>query len=239
MSASVRTALLLNPGLSSLESEHLDALAALARVRNVPAGALAGGEGPDQEDVWLVLRGCVRVSNVSHTGREFVYEMLGPGSLYGLGNVLRGSAPPAQAHAAGPASVASIDRAALLRLLAERPRLWVPLTALLQRRLSEAFALLGARNAGPLRQRIAQRLLAQLVTCGKAFSAGRGAVLRLNQSDLAAMLGASRSRVNTVLQKMQAEGLLRLRYRGIDLLDRAGLDAAAQGADAPILTRAA
>lgn len=238
MPASVRTALVLNPSLSALPGDDLDALAALARVRELAAGALAGGEGRSQDKVWLVLRGCLRVSSVSDAGREFVHEMLGPGSLYGLGNVLRGSVQQAHAHAAGPASVAAIDGAALLRLLAERPRLWLPLTALLQRRLSDMLALLDGQSAAPLHRRIARRLLAQLVTCGKVFS-GESVVLRLNQSDLAAMLGASRSRVNAVLREMEGKGLLRLRYRGIELPDRSALEAAAQGAPPPILTRAA
>jgi Mn-dependent DtxR family transcriptional regulator len=41
----------------------------------------------------------------------------------------------------------------------------------------------------------------------------------MTQTDLARMLGTSRSRVNSQLRRLESEGLVRSGYRGITLLD--------------------
>jgi len=51
--------------------------------------------------------------------------------------------------------------------------------------------------------------------------------VRLPQLTLAELLGASRSSVNRVLKDLEARGMLRIRYRRIDVLDRAGMRALA------------
>jgi len=71
--------------------------------------------------------------------------------------------------------------------------------------------------SAPLPQRLARRLLAQ---AGTADPMMRVEVeLRLSQSGLAQMLGASRSKVNAELRRLEQEGLLRLGYRRLYLLD--------------------
>lgn len=224
--ARVLEALGRNPALASVAPEDLVALAGLASVRSLRPGERAGSEGAGAQAVCLVLGGCLRISSVSGEGREFVYEMLGPGAFHGLGNVLRASVQEAQAHAAGRASVATIEAKGLRRMLGERPHLWPSIMAILQGRVVTALSLLRGQGAS-LRQRIAHRLLAQALSCGKALAGGRP-VLRLSQADLAQMLGASRSRVNKALADLEGMGLLRAGYRTIELLQPDGLRRLAQ-----------
>jgi len=47
--------------------------------------------------------------------------------------------------------------------------------------------------------------------------------VRMTQADLALMLAASRSRTNAALKQLESHGLVRAGYRGITILDLAGL----------------
>jgi CRP-like cAMP-binding protein len=66
-------------------------------------------------------------------------------------------------------------------------------------------------SGGGLRARVASVLLDQ--------AADGSGVVRLPQSTLADLLGASRSSVNRILKDMEARGMLRVRYRRVEILD--------------------
>jgi CRP-like cAMP-binding protein len=211
----------------SLAPEDLDGLARLGRVRPLRDGELLAAAARPQNALFIVMSGCVRVSSVDPQGREFVYAMLGPGSFFGLGNVLGAGATEVDAHAAGASAVAAVDGAGLVTLLNERPRLWQHMTALLYRRLTLAMLTLRDISVAPLPQRITRRLLGQAISCGNDISGESAVELRVSQGDLGRMLGTSRSRVNGALKRLEKEGLLAVGYRTIRLLDIARLRQAA------------
>jgi CRP-like cAMP-binding protein len=78
-------------------------------------------------------------------------------------------------------------------------------------------------SVAPLEQRIARRLLGQAMGGGIDITGSAAIEVRINQSDLGRMLGASRSRVNAELKRMEGEGLLKIGYRTLTLVDLARL----------------
>jgi CRP-like cAMP-binding protein len=71
---------------------------------------------------------------------------------------------------------------------------------------------------GDLRTRIAALLVGETGATG---------VIRLPQATLAHLLGASRSSVNRILKEFENQGLLRVEYRRVEVLDVERLRAAA------------
>ena len=69
-------------------------------------------------------------------------------------------------------------------------------------------------------QRVA-RSLAALVN--PVLFPGVGEVLRITQQELAYLVGLSRQRVNEALQALAAQGLLRIEYGGLRILDPGAL----------------
>jgi CRP/FNR family transcriptional regulator, cAMP and macrophage regulator len=67
-----------------------------------------------------------------------------------------------------------------------------------------------------LRSRVAALLLDE--------TEGDHRLIRLPQSTLAELLGASRPRVNGILKEFERDGLVRLTYRRIEVLDRKRLN---------------
>jgi CRP/FNR family transcriptional regulator, cyclic AMP receptor protein len=202
---------------------ELDGLAELGKLRRLRDGETAGAEGQALGDLWIVLQGGLRLSTVSAAGEEFVYAVIGPGSFYGLANVIGSRNAMVDATAFGPTELAIIDGEPFLAMLDRSPRLWRHVAGLVVRRLSLAMSVIRDISVAPLDQRIARRLLGQAMGGGADITGSAAIEVRINQSDLGRMLGASRSRVNAELKRMEGEGLLEIGYRTITLVDLARL----------------
>ena len=217
----IRSALASSTHFQALTGADLDRLAELGRLQRLRHAERAARPGASDDQLWIILSGAVRVSNVTPGTKEYVYAVLGPGSYFGLATAVRRAAFTADARAFGATDLAVFRGDALCAMLDERPVLWRHVTTLLSRRLRLALLTLRDNAVAPLPERIARRLL------GHALSSdlrGLSAVpVRMTQTDLALMLGASRSRTNAALKLLEGRGLLRAGYRGITILDLAGL----------------
>lgn len=177
-------------------------------------------QGDDGARLVVVASGLVKVVLSSTKGEEVVLTTLGPGATLGELALLDGSPRSAAVVAAEPTTVLLLSRATVLELLGRYPSV---LDALLRslgsliRRLTEqagdlVFLDLGGRVA---------KLLLQL-----ADAHGGGSTvlnLSLSQSDLAAMVGATRPAVNRALQNLASRGVIKVDGQMIALLDVAAL----------------
>ena len=202
--------------------EDLERIAALGRIRRFKDAQAAPPDGGHGRHFFVILSGGIRISSATRHGREFVYALLGPGSFYGVGNVIRGIDTRAEARAAGATELAVMDGTAFLGLLDSTPRLWRHVAVMLHKRLTHAMWAIRDNSVAPLRERMVRRLLAHAAASGADLAAGPVA-LRLTQTDLARMLGTGRSRINGSLKRLERDGLVRLGYRTIALTDVAGL----------------
>jgi CRP-like cAMP-binding protein len=221
----IRAALAGSIHFRELEPGDLDHIAAMGRIRRLRDGQIAPPDGGHGKHFFIVVSGCIRLSAASRSGGEFVYALLGPGSFYGIGNVIKGINTRAEAHASGETEIAVSDGAMLLALLDRTPRLWRAIAVLLHRRLTHAMWAMRDNSVATLRERIVRRLLAlgHAVHAGHDFTRKAPITLRLTQSDLGRMLATSRSRINSELKRLEREGLVEARYRTIALTDLAGL----------------
>jgi CRP/FNR family transcriptional regulator, cyclic AMP receptor protein len=200
-----------------------EGIAALCRLRKLKDNELAANSGRPLDELWIVLQGGLRLSTVTAMGDEFVYAVLGPGSFYGLGNVIGSANAFTDARAFGPTELATIAGQSFLCLLDRNPRLWRHVAGLLVRRLTLAMSVIRDFSVAPLDQRIARRLLGQAMGGGADITGAAPVEMRVNQSDLSRMLGSSRSRVNAELKRLESEGLLEIGYRNVTLVDLARL----------------
>lgn len=220
----IRRVLGRSPHSRTMPAAFLDRLAALGRVERHADGALVHPAWQPVRKLWLVLAGGLRVSEPSAKGEARVAVVLGEGSYFASGSLVQDGLPErSEAHAVGDTCLAVFELARLDREFGgdqdvERHRRL--LLYLRFRALGDAY-----RDAlgGPLPQRLPRRLLSQ------ALAAGRGSEieLRVTQADLSAMLGASRSRVNAELRRLEARGVVQRGYGRILVRDLDGLRAAA------------
>lgn len=207
---------------AGLDEEALRGLSLACTRRVYGRGQYLWYQGDDGDRLVIVVSGLVKIVLTSAQGDEVVLNTLGRYESVGELAILDGSPRSAAVVAVEPATVLMLSRPMLIETMGRHPAvLDAVLCALgaLVRRLTEQtgdliFLDLGGRLA---------KLLLQL---GQNCSPTEGGVvldLGLSQSDLAAMVGATRQAVNRVLQLLAARGLISVDGRVIVLRDLPGL----------------
>ena len=211
---------------AELPDDALARLAARCVRRTYGRNQFLWYQGDDGAHLIVVASGLVKVVLSSPQGGEVVLTTLGPGGISGELAVLDGSPRSASVVAAEPTTVLLLTRATVLDMLNRYPSV---LDALLRslgnliRRITEqagdfVFLDLGGRVA---------KLLLHLAEAHGASSTVLD--LRLTQSDLAAMVGATRPAVNRVLQHLAGRGVIEVDGQRIVLVNLAELRRRASG----------
>ena len=211
------------------------AVLARCRVQRVRRGTTLLRRGQVASD-WVGLAGgALGLSTHARDGRAFTLDLLGPGDWYGDISLIDGGGVDLDIVAQAHSTVLLMDRAALHQLLQTQPELREALLQLDCRRLRHMFKRLEEVQTLPLPQRVAlqlHRLLRQfgrLVEPGQLPAGAQRIELTLTQGDLAALLCASRQRINGSLRQMQALGILGASHGRIEVLQAQRLADVAQG----------
>jgi CRP/FNR family transcriptional regulator, cyclic AMP receptor protein len=206
-----------------LPGDTLDRLAGASRVQRLIDDELLRTRN-GKLGLSLILSGAIQVSVVSANGTAAPIAVLGEGSYVGL-KALFGStvADATEYRAVGSTELATIATEGLRHLVESDEALRSHAIHLLMSRLDAAVTALVDLTHTPLAQRIARRVLAQVLAAGDAVP-GEVSEVRLSQQVVAEMLGASRSSVSEELGRLERRGILERRYRGLRILDMARLE---------------
>lgn len=168
--------------------------------------------GEPGDAAFLVLSGTLEVAIPSPDGHEVWLAELGEGAMIGEMAVLDGGPRSADVVAASEAVVLRLGKQAVLDALLAEPRVALDLLALMSARLRATNALVEGSAALDIGGRLARQLL------------GDPGSRRRSQADLARHISASRESVNRKLAAWQAEGLIAIRDRVIEVLDQDALE---------------
>lgn len=143
--------------------------------------------------------------------------LLGPGSFFGELALLDGGPRSASVVALEPVEALTLDRAPFIATLEGHPEVAGSLLAVLGDRLRRTDELIQDILFLDLPARLAKQLLALAEGHGVRTPEGLRLDLRLSQSDLAGMVGATRESVNRCLGAYADRGLLSLDREGITI----------------------
>jgi CRP/FNR family transcriptional regulator len=202
--------------LPGLDAPTAAALRARAMPLSLPAGAVVFRPGALCTAFPLVTAGVVRVTRLSRQGHELLLYRVGPGEtcIMTTACLLSG----------GPYAVSGVAETDL-RALALPPAGFAALMAECDGFRHLVFRDYAARLAGlmarleslaePAAARLAERLLAL----------AQGGIVHATHAALAVEIGASRETVSRALERLQAEGLVRLTRAAVEIADAPGLAA--------------
>jgi CRP-like cAMP-binding protein len=195
-----------------LRPDDVSALAASLSVREFGAGGIVFKAGESAPGVWIVRNGSVELS-VGSGPRRAVVHLLRPGDVDGDIQMLLGMNLPYTGRALSGATCLFLARDDFESLLATSlpvARRW--LSSVAQRLAASQMRVLGLLGGSLTAQ--AARLLTDEAD---------GSRVELPQRTLAAMLGVQRPSLNKVLKDLERQGLIRICYAAIEILDPAGL----------------
>lgn len=207
---------------SSLPPALQEALLGVARARVLVDGERLFSRGDACDGIHAVVEGSIRVSGTSESGKEALLVVLEAPNWFGEVAVFDGQARTHDACADGPTTLLHVPLAALESILEEQPQYWQDLGRLVAGKLRLAFATMEDTALLPMSLRIARRLA--MMAGGYGQWEGRSLrMLEVSQDQLALMLATSRQTANQHLKALEANGLIRIAYGQIEILDLDGL----------------
>lgn len=161
------------------------------------------------ELVYVLLDGTVKIFVDQIDGSEVILAFLGSGDTFGEMSLLDSAGRSANVLALEQCSCLAMNRMAFSECLRTMPHLSYNLVQLLTRRLRLANEQIKALSTLDVRGRVARQILAFAQQYGRDDSSdGVRIPLRLTQSDVAALVGASRERVNQVIVDFKESGFI-------------------------------
>lgn len=206
---------------SRLPVQLQNSLLANARLRSLAPGQRLFQRGDPPCGLYAVLEGTVRIGAVSEQGKEALLSLVEAPHWFGEISLFDGQPRTHDAYAVGPCSLLNVPQAALLELLDEHPQYWRQLALLMSHKLRLTFINLEQLSLMPAPARVANRLLMIARGYGETDTTRR--VLHLPQEQLALLLSLSRQTTNQILKDLQGQGILKLGYGEIEILDEARL----------------
>lgn len=177
---------------------------------------------PDEqaEVLFLLKRGKVQVYALTSEGKRLTIETIGPGTFFGEMPLTAQSMHQAFAEAVEDSLICVLSRGDMERLLLEKPQVALRLVSSLSRRLEETRAKLEETTFRNATARVCRAIL--------RIAQGTSALPGVTHQELADSTGLYRETVTNVLNRLQSLGLVELGKKNIVILDRAGLEAAAE-----------
>ena len=171
-----------------------------------PAASVVFAQGDPAASVMYVDSGAVRLSVLSHAGKEAVVAVIDTGHFFGEGCLAGQQQRMATATAIVPSSILSVDKPEMVRQLHADPSFADRfLTHMLTRNIRIEEDLVD-QLFNSTEKRLARTLLL-LARYGEPEASHR-ALPRMSQQVLAEMVGTTRSRVNFFMNKFRKLGLI-------------------------------
>lgn len=206
------------PFFKGLDDATLDELARDALWREYAPGEIVFLEGDTSPGLYYLGSGWLKAVKMSPEGREQVLRFLGPGDTFNEIGVFANRPSPATAIALEAAGVWLLRRAAVVRLLRERPDFAQQLIENLAVRVIDLVTLVADLSLRPVTGRLARLLLE---------GADEDVLHRprwYTQVELAARLGTVPDVVQRALRGLEAEGVIEVERHRIRIRDRVALE---------------
>ncbi len=194
-----------------LSPEQLSKLASLLHERTFPAGTNVITAEERGEGAYVILDGSAKVY-VTHTdGTEIILAILGAGEVVGEMSLADSLGRSASILTLEDSTLLWMDRRTFLWSMEEMPAVARNLVGILSRRLRLADTHTRSLAALDVHGRVAAQILAFAREYGEPLPGGDILILlRLTQTDLAGLVGASRVRVNQALGYYRKRGTISL-----------------------------
>lgn len=193
----------------ALSPEDLDAVVNEMRETNYSSGQVVFARGDEGRDIFLVLKGRVRLSVLTAEGRELSFAHAEAGQIFGEIAVLDDGERTADATAVGKLTTLTLSKPSLQRLIDSNIGLRRGVIRFLCTRLREADQQLEGIALYPIEIRLARFFLATARQKEGPDIEGKVALsLPISQSELALLIGASRPKVNAALALLESSNAI-------------------------------
>lgn len=211
--------------LKGYPSELAESLVAEGQLVHLNIGEWAQAEGDERNGLFVVIDGLLHSYYAPLGDRVIMVGFAEPGSVIGHATRYSGGPRLVTAVCAEPSIMLEVSESALDRVAVQSPDIWRAIAAFAYNNMRSALRLAAEVISLRPRERIAARLLA----IAKDDQNDELPVIKVSQELLGEMIGVTRKTVNQHLSAFERNGLVRVGYGRIELLDLTGLKVIASG----------
>ena len=186
----------------------------------VPKGGFVCRKGEPMENWIGIIEGLVKMNNFSSSGKNVTFTGVPAGGWFGEGSLLKDETRKYDVIALRDTRVARMPRETFDWLLEVSLPFTRFLLMQLNERLGQFIGLVESDRLLDVDTRVARCLAAMF---NSHLYPGLEKIVQISQEEIGYLSGASRQRANQALQLLEKEGLLRIDYGGIRVLDLEGL----------------
>jgi CRP/FNR family cyclic AMP-dependent transcriptional regulator len=198
------------PLFSGLQPADLELIAQRVRQRRYRPGEAIFHRDDPGVALYIIVTGKVKVHNETPDGADVMLAVLSTGDFFGEMSLLDGEERSADVSTLEPTEALVLTRDDLLDCIRQAPQIAVNLLATLAGRLRRTNETIQALSSLDVHGRVAKQLLLLSRQHGVETPEGVQIGIRLTQTDLAGLVGASRESVNKVLGYFRRRGYLTL-----------------------------
>jgi CRP/FNR family cyclic AMP-dependent transcriptional regulator len=196
------------PLFQGLGLEELDALIPVTRTVSLTKREELFHKGDEGAQVYVVIRGKLKVLTTSDSGDDVVFSILGPGEVFGEIALLGGTPRTATVTAIDPCELLIIDRRDFLSFLRGHPEVAIKLLEVLAQRMKRVSEFVEDTLFLNLPLRLAKKLLSLARAYGRPHAEGLRLDLKLSQEEWGDLVGTTRESINKQLRAWTDEGLI-------------------------------
>jgi CRP/FNR family cyclic AMP-dependent transcriptional regulator len=184
------------PLFESLTDAEVELVARHLHTRSFPSGTNVITFEMPGDVVYIIRDGTLKIKVDQPDGKEVIIALLGAGEVVGELSLIDGVRRSADVFTQEECTLLWLDRRSFESLMESIPQLTRNLLRILTRRVRLSTEQIQALGTLDVPGKVARQLLVFADQYGVAGAAGILIPMRLTQSDLAGMVGASRERVN-------------------------------------------
>ena len=218
----IRGFLKANTFLGRLPDIALDALMERGQLRQYAKRDVIYRRGEPGDSLMVVLKGRIKLSNVSLSGKEIVLHFLVPGNIYGEIAAMDGRERVANAVALEEAEIFLIYTRELMPTLKAHPEAMFEIIKALCEKVRAGAALIEDSTL-EMRARVARGLQRLARHHGRRGEAGTCLQLTLSHTELGNYVGLSRANVSRQLSQLREANVITIEAAHIVILDEDGL----------------
>ena len=172
------------------------------------AGAAAFHQGEPAAHFFVLLHGCLKVTQVTPDGEQVLVRYVNPGDLFGLARAMRQACYPASVVAVRESVCLAWPAAAWDEFAASHPRLNAAALQTMGRRLQDAHLRIQELSTDEVEQRVARAPCALFEQSGQPVADGIGIGFPITRQDIAELTGTTLHTVSRLLNDWKQRGIV-------------------------------
>ncbi len=209
---------------NGLPGEQIEEIAKIAIEKKYSRGETIFFEGDEGNGFYMVNSGKIKIFKMSFSGKEQTLHIFGPGEPFGEVPVFHGDPFPATAETLEKTSVVFFPRKEFIELVHKSPSIAINMLGILSMRLRRFATQIENLSLKEVPARLSGYLLYLIEEQGSSERVR----LEISKGQLASLLGTIPETLSRIFAKMSEEGLISVKGRDIQILDREALESSVE-----------